>query len=246
MMQSWEEPLRTFDLNGRAGAALAFELAGMRGVRLVHASSAEIFGRAPTPIQNESTSIDPVSPYGIAKAAAHMTVRLVRQANGCQASNLILYPAESPRRRSSFVIRKITRSVAEIVCGDAQQIVLGNADAVRDFTHARDVAAAAKLLALGATAGDYVCSSGVGHSIREVCETTCRLAGLDPTGRMATDPALLRPNDIPSLVGDNSALRALGWAPRTSFTSLLQELLDHDLAAYRAARLSGLAPGAGG
>ena len=236
MVQSWEQPQITFDLNGRAGVELAFALARRPRLRLVHASSAEIFGRARAPVQDESTPIDPVSPYGIAKAAAHMAVRLVRQTHGAAASNLILYMTESPRRRPTFVMRRITRAVAAIVCGDAQDIVLGNTEAVRDFIHARDVAVAAKLLAEGAPAGDYVCSLGEGHSIRELAEAVCRVAGLDPAGRVRTDPALYRPNDIPSLVGDPRSLRAHGWSPAVTFEGLLKEVFEHDLEAYRAGR----------
>ncbi|MDP9149563.1 MAG: GDP-mannose 4,6-dehydratase [Myxococcota bacterium] len=236
MVQSWEQPHLTFDLNGRAGVELAFALARRPTLRLVHASSAEIFGRAREAVQDESTPIDPVSPYGIAKAAAHMAVRLVRQTHGAPASNLILYMTESPRRRPTFVMRRITRSVAAIVCGDAEEIVLGNTEAVRDFVHARDVAAAAKLLAKGAPAGDYVCASGKGHSIHQLAEAVCRVAGLDPKGRIRSDAALYRPNDIPSLVGDPRALRARGWEPRSSFEELLAEVFEHDLRAYRAGR----------
>ena len=206
------------------------------GVRLVHASSAELFGRAKAQVQDEGTPIDPVSPYGVAKAAAHFAVRFVRQAHGAAASNLILYMTESPRRRPTFVLRKITRSVAAIACGDAEHIVLGNAEAVRDFSHARDVAAAAKLLALGATAGDYVCASGQGRSIRELAEAACRIAGLDPAGRIRVDSTLLRTNDIPSLVGNAGALRRLGWSSPTSFEELLREVFEHDLREYRAQR----------
>jgi len=236
MTQSWEEPVRTFDVNGRAGVALAFAAAETPRLRLVHASSAEIFGRARTPTQNESTPVDPVSPYGVAKAAAHFAVRFVRQTFGAAASNLILYMTESPRRRPNFVLRKITRSVAAMLCGDADHIILGNTQAVRDFSHARDVASAARLLALGANAGDYVCASGQGRTIQAVAETACRIAGLDPTGRVRTDPTLLRTNDIPSLVGDSRSLRALGWEPRTTFDELLRELFDYDLSEYRAQR----------
>ncbi len=153
MVQSWEQPWLTFDLNGRAGVQLAFALQRRRGMRLVHASSAEIFGRATTPVQDEATPINPVSPYGVAKASAHMAVRFVREAYGATASNLILYMTESPRRRPTFVMRKITRSVAALVCGDAQHLDLGNTDAVRDFSHARDVASAASMIALGAAPG---------------------------------------------------------------------------------------------
>jgi GDPmannose 4,6-dehydratase len=226
MVESWSDPLRTFDLNGRAGVALAFGLARHEGLRLVHASSAEIFGRAASPVQREDTPLAPVSPYGIAKVAAHSAVRFVRDTQHAPASNLILYPTESPRRRPNFALRKIVRTVAAIGRGEAEFLTLGNADAVRDFSHARDVASAAKLLALGATPGDYICASGRGRSIREAAETAFRIAGVDPTGRIRIDPALLRPNDIPSLVGDNRALRSLGWEPAIPFDQLVRELLD--------------------
>ncbi|HLK38546.1 MAG TPA: GDP-mannose 4,6-dehydratase [Polyangiaceae bacterium] len=228
MVQSWEEPMRTFDLNGRAGVALAYAVARVPGLRLVHASSAEIFGRAPSPVQDESTPIAPVSPYGIAKAAAHLAVRLARETHGTAASNLILYLAESPRRRPNFVLRKIVRSAAAVAAGKAEHIVLGNGDAVRDFCHARDVAEAAKTLALGARAGDYVCASGRGHSIAEVARLACRIAGLDPDASIRFDASLRRPNDLPSLIGDSRCLQSLGWSPRTSFEDLLLELFACD------------------
>jgi GDPmannose 4,6-dehydratase len=236
MTQSWEQPWLTFDLNGRAGAQLALALQRRPQLRLVHASSAEIFGRAAAPIQDETTRIDPVSPYGVAKAAAHMAVRFVRQAYGAKASNLILYMTESPRRRPTFVLRKITRAVAAIVCGDAPTLELGNTHAVRDFSHARDVAAAAALLAVGGAPGDYICASGVGRTIAELAEAACRIAGLDPRGRIHVNPALLRPNDIPSLVGSPQALHTIGWTPETTFDALLHEVFEHDLREYRAGR----------
>jgi len=150
----------------------------------------------------------------------------VRDTQKAQASNLILYPSESPRRRPNFALRKIVRTVAAIGRGEAEFLTLGNADAVRDFSHARDVARAAMILGLGAPAGDYICSSGRGRSIREAAETAFRIAKVESAGRIRIDPALLRPNDIPSLVGDNRALRALGWEPAIPFEALVQELLD--------------------
>ena len=157
-----------------------------------------------------------------------MAVRFARETQGSLQSNVILYLAESPRRRETFVVRKVAREVAAIARGETDHIALGNVDAVRDFSHARDVAAAFMLLALGAPPGDYVCASGVGRSIRDVVAAACRVAGIAPEGRVRIDPALLRPNDIPSLVGDSRALRALGWQPATSFDSLLAELFDAD------------------
>ncbi len=235
MARSWQEPMLTFDLNARAAVAIVFA-ARDTGIRIVHASSAEIFGRASTPIQDEQTPLDPVSPYGIAKAAAHLAIRFGRREYKGPMSNLIFYLGESLRRGPDFVMRKITRSVAAIAAGHQTHLSLGNTSAVRDFCHAKDLAAAAKLLALGATPGDYVCASGEGHAIKDIVDTACRIAGLNPAECVRTDPSLFRPNDIPSLVGDGAKLRALGWVPTVSFEALVAELLDHEM---RAANVDG-------
>jgi GDPmannose 4,6-dehydratase len=231
---SWQDPLATFDANARLSAALAFGTA-RRKLRFVQASSAEIFGNAATPVQDETTPIAPLSPYAVAKASAHFTARLAREGFGAPASNLVFYLGESPRRAPTFVFRKITRTVAAIVLGEANELVLGNTSVVRDFSHARDLAAAAMLLALGAPAGDYVCASGEGHSVLDLATTACAIAGVDPRV-VRTDPSLLRPNEVQSLVGDSRRLRSLGWRPTVGFEALVREILEYDLAFLRSKR----------
>lgn len=228
---SWQDPMVTFDVNARLSAALVFA-AARRKLRFVQASSAEIFGNAAGPIQDETTPIAPLSPYAVAKASAHLTTRLAREGFGIPASNLIFYLGESPRRPPTFVFRKITRTVAAIVAGQANELVLGNTAVVRDFSHARDLAAAAMRLALGAPPGDYVCASGEGHSVLDVATTACAIAGVDPR-IIRTDPSLLRPNEVQSLVGDSGRLRSLGWRPTVGFEALVREILEYDLASLR-------------
>jgi GDPmannose 4,6-dehydratase len=239
--RSWDDPMRTFDANARLTTGLVFAVAKRTGVRFVHASSAEIFGNAPTPVQSETTPIAPISPYAVAKAAAHMAVQVVRRGLGVPASNLIFYLGESPRRSPSFVFRKITRTLAGIArqrsrgatvalsTTDAQHLVLGNTGVVRDFCHARDLARASVMLALGGEADDFVCASGQGHTILEVARVACELAGVDPTSTIRVDPALFRPNDIVSLVGDASKLKARGWVPTVGLRELVKEVYEHDL-----------------
>jgi GDPmannose 4,6-dehydratase len=226
--QSWQDPVGAFDANGRNTAALAFAIAARGGPRLVNASSAEIFGRAPSPVQDERTPISPVSPYGVSKAAGHLAVTVGREGFGAPLSNLILYPGESERRAKAFVFRRITSGVAAIQMGRASELVLGDLSIVRDFSHASDLARAAAVLALGTAVGDYVCGSGEGHSIGEVAATACDLAAV-PVSSVRSDPARYRPNDIPSLVADNTRLRALGWKPQVTFRQLVQRVLQFDL-----------------
>jgi len=235
---SWQAPMATFDANARLTAALVFAAARHEGVRFVHASSAEIFGNAPSPVQDEDTPIAPVSPYAVAKASAHLAVKLAREGLGVPAHNLIFYLGESPRRAQHFVFRKITRTVAAIACGDATELVLGNTAVIRDFCHARDLANAVRVAVLGAPPGDYICATGQGHSVLDLATTACRLAGVDPSV-VRSDPSLVRAHDVTSLIGNSARFRELGWRPEVTFEALVREVLDHDLAAHRAARIRG-------
>jgi len=232
--QSWRDPLAAFDSNARLTVALVHAVAARSGTRLVHASSGEIFGKAPGPVQSEETPIAPVTPYGVSKAAAHMAVKFGRDVLGAPMSNMILYLAESERRAPHFVFRKITRGLAAVRLGLSDHLALGDTSVVRDFSHASDVAAALVLVASASASGDYVCGSGQGHSVLDIATTACELLSLDPALVLRTDPALLRPADIPSLIGDSARLRNLGWRPRLGFRELVQKILDHDLGQLRA------------
>jgi GDPmannose 4,6-dehydratase len=239
---SWRDPMGTFNANAKLAAGLLFAVAKRQGVRFIHASSAEIFGNAPTPVQNEATPFAPISPYAVAKASAHMAVQVARSGMGIPATNLIFYLGESPRRAPRFVFRKITMTLAAMAhakqnagatakppSGVPRHLELGNTAVIRDFCHAKDLARAAVMLSLGGEPGDYICASGDGHSILDVACVACDLAGLDPDVTIRSDPALIRPNDIASLVGDASKLRALGWAPTVGFRELVTEIYEYDV-----------------
>ncbi len=228
--ESWAAPMDTFDANARTAAALAYT-AQARDITFVNASSAEIFGISADALQSEGTTIAPVSPYGVAKAAGHAVVKLVREEMGARATNLIFYLGESIRRAETFVFRKITRGLARVKLGHAARLTLGNTAAIRDFLHADDLARAAEMFALGATPGDYVVASGEAHVVADIARTCCEVFGLDAENVLGTDPALFRRADIPRLVGDSTKLRALGWAPTMTFRELVRSIAEHDLAA---------------
>jgi GDPmannose 4,6-dehydratase len=236
---SWKDPAGTFVSNGLLVAIAAYELAAGARTRLVHASSSNVFGYVTTEVQDESAPIAPVSPYGVAKAAGQLAVTNARDGLGAPMSNLVYFMAASPRSSPNLVLRKITRGVAAVVAGRATKLRLGTMHVVRDICHARDFATAAILLAVGhgngpPAAGDYACASGTGRSIRQMAEIACALSQLDAVDVLEEDTSYARPNDIQSLVGDASKLRALGWEPRTPFVELVRECLAHDLAALRA------------
>ena len=135
--QSWDQPDRTAHVNGQAAVALMESARQLGDVRVVQASSAEIFGEPSESPQTEETAVRPVNPYGAAKAFAHLSAHVLRQRD-LHVSSVILYNHESPRRHERFVTRKITATVAAIARGEADELVLGNLDARRDWGWAPD------------------------------------------------------------------------------------------------------------
>jgi len=233
--QSWQQPVATGTVTGLATAALlqsAWELSQRAGrpVAFVQAASGEIFGNPAASPQDESTPIAPVNPYGAAKAYAHHLVGVYR-GRGLHACSAILYNHESPRRPDTFVTRKITRTVAAIARGDADQLVLGNLDARRDWGWAPDYVDAMMCAARHDRAGDYVIATGRGHTVWDFVAAAFAAAGIgDWAGHVRTDPALYRPVDATELVGDSGkARRELGWAPTVEFDEIVARMVRADL-----------------
>jgi GDPmannose 4,6-dehydratase len=234
--RSWEEPDLTARVNGMAAAAL-MESALLvqekhgRPVRLVQASSAEIFGEPDRHPQDESTPLRPVNPYGAAKAYAHLMVDVYRRRE-LHAVSAILYNHESPRRPEQFVTRKITAAVAAIARGRADSLALGNLEARRDWGWAPDYVDAMVRAARADTARDYVVATGVAHSVREFVAAAFARAGVDDwEQRVVVDPRFVRPADSTELAGDASlARRWLGWQPTVDFDELVGRMVDADLA----------------
>ncbi len=233
--QSWEQPDLVARVNGIAAVALmegARQLhASGHPVRLVQASSAEIFGEPSESPQCESTAIRPINPYGAAKAYAHLAVEVFRR-RGLHASSLILYNHESPRRPMRFVTRKITSTVAAIARGEADSLTLGNLEARRDWGWAPDYVDAMVRAARADEPGDYVIATGEAHSVRDFVAAAFRHAGIDDwEALVTTDAAFTRPTDAPELAGDAARAHArLGWTPTIRFDEVVARMVAADLA----------------
>jgi GDPmannose 4,6-dehydratase len=200
-------------------------------VRFYQAGSSEMFGSAPAP-QSETTEFRPQSPYAAAKLFAHHLTVQYRDAYGLFLCNGILFHHESPRRGGTFVTKKVTEGVAEIVAGSQDAIYLGNLAAKRDWGYAKDYVEAMWLMLQQDQPDDYVISTGETHSVEELVETAFSLVGLDWREYVRFDPRYLRPNEVPELLGDSSkARRQLGWTPRVSFHELVRIMLEEDLRA---------------
>lgn len=206
------------------------------GCRLYFAGSSEMFGRAREVPQRETTPFHPRSAYGISKVAGYDLTRNYREAYGLYACAGILFNHESPRRGHEFVTRKITSTVAQIRAGAAQELVLGNLEARRDWGHAQDYVRAMWSMLQQPEPDDYVIATGETHSVREFAELAFARAGLEIQGRVRTDPRYFRPAEVDLLQGDATKARErLGWSPRFSFRQLVHAMVDHDLACAGAA-----------
>jgi GDPmannose 4,6-dehydratase len=229
---SWEDPALVLD--EIAGATAELLGAARRldpGLRVFVATSSEVFGDAGESPQHERSPMRPRTPYGVAKLAAHGLVGALRERFGTFAVSGITYNHESPRRPEHFLPRKVTRGAAAIALGLEEELVVGDLDAVRDWSHAADIMRGAWLSLQADAPRDYVLASGRGRTVRELVEAAFAAAGVSPAGRVTVDPAFVRAPEPTPPVGDPSlARRALGWEPRISFEEMIGEMVLADLA----------------
>jgi GDPmannose 4,6-dehydratase len=214
-------------------------LEGIRQVcpeaRFYQASSSEMFGRARETPQSEKTPFYPRSPYGVAKSYGHFITVNYRESFGLHASSGILFNHESPRRGRSFVTRRISRGVAEIKLGLANELLLGDLDVRRDWGYAKEYVEAMWLMLQQPEAADYVIGTGVSHSVRDLVDAAFSCVDLKADDHVRIDPGLVRPADIEELVADASKARdRLGWESRTSFEEVVEMMVRADLDALAA------------
>jgi GDPmannose 4,6-dehydratase len=228
---SFEMPEFTLDVTGMGVLRL---LEAIRHadwpVRFYQAGSSEMFGKVCERPQRETTPFHPQSPYAIAKVSAHFMTVQYREAYGLFACNGILFNHESPRRGGTFVTRKITRAIAQILKGEQDKVFLGNLEARRDWGYAPEYVEAMWLMLQQPKPDDYVIATGEMHSVREFAETAFALVGLHWRDHVEVDPRYFRPAEVEELCGDPSkAAQVLGWQPKTGFKELVQIMLTADL-----------------
>jgi len=205
--------------------------------KIYQASSSEMFGNCVDDdgFQRETTPMRPVSPYGCAKVYAFNIARNYRHSYDMHISNGILFNHESPRRGSNFVTSKIVQGAIAIASGEATELRLGNLDARRDWGHAKDYVEAMWLLLQQDESDDYVCATGVSHSVRDCCEYVFNKLKLDYKDYVVLDEKYLRPEELHDLKGDSSKIRErLGWVPKYTFEKLMDDMLINDENYYKA------------
>ena len=247
---SFETPEYTANADAMGTLRLleAIRILGMEDtVRFYQASTSELYGKVQEIPQSETTPFYPRSPYAVAKLYSYWIVVNYREAYGMHASNGILFNHESPIRGETFVTRKITRAAAAILKGTQDRLFLGNLSAERDWGHAREFVEGMWRMLQQPTPDDFVLATGKKHSVREFVEAAFKEVGMDiewsgkgvhekgidaRSGRtiVEVDPRYFRPTEVDLLIGDPSkAERMLGWKAKTSFSTMVSEMVKSDL-----------------
>jgi len=198
-------------------------------VRFYQASSSEMFGSSPPP-QNEKTVFRPRSPYACAKVYAYWITVNYRESYGLFTCNGVLFNHESPRRGQTFVTRKITRGVADILAKKAKKIYLGNIDAKRDWGFSPEyVENMWKMLQLEKP-DDFVIGMGQTFSVKEFLAGAFSYVGLEWEDYVEIDPRYFRPVEPETLISDSrKAEKAIGWKPKVTFEDLIKIMVDADM-----------------
>lgn len=246
---SFEVPEYTADVDGIGTLRLldAIKDTGLKP-RFYQASTSELFGgMKDTAPQNEKTPFYPRSPYAAAKLYAYWITVNYREAYNLFACNGILFNHESPRRGETFVTRKITRAVANIVKGNQDKLYLGNLDAKRDWGYAGDYVEGMWLMLQQDVPDDYVLATGEAHTVREFATLAFSYAGIDiewigqgidekgidkKTGKILVeiDSKYFRPTEVEFLLGNPTKAEVeLGWKRKVSFEQLVKIMVEADL-----------------
>ena len=233
--RSFEMPELTAEVTGRAVLGLLEAIRGSGfNSKFYQASTSELFGNASTDVQDESTPLMPVSPYGCAKLFAHHITRVYRDAYNMFACAGILYNHESVRRGEDFVTQKVARAVARIKLQKQQVLKLGNLESRRDWGHARDYVRGMYLMLQAPTPDDFVLATGETHTISEFVDIAFKRVGLRAADYVRVDPTLYRPIDVNVLCGRaRKAEAVLKWVPDVTFKELVEEMVDGALAVLR-------------
>jgi GDPmannose 4,6-dehydratase len=203
-------------------------------IRFFQPCTSNMFGKPESTFQTETTPFNPQSPYACAKVLAYHLTRYYRQAFDMFASTAILYNHESPRRTEEYVTRKITKSVARIVCGTQDKLILGDLSARVDWGYSREYMEAAWQMLQLDQPDDFIIATGEAHSVQEFVEEAFAVVDLSPDEYVVSSKDLFRPTKTGELIGDTTKARtSFGFDPQVKFKELVKLMVEADLEAER-------------
>ncbi|KKL93203.1 hypothetical protein LCGC14_1877030 [marine sediment metagenome] len=174
----------------------------------------------------EDLKINPFRPrsiYGITKVATEQIAWLYHNSYGVPSIITRGFNHEGPRRGIQFVTSVIHRQIIEILKGKRDNIIIGNPNSIRDFTHVKDTVNAYILLSEKKKYGDpfNVCS-GKGIIIADYVELAKKI--FDISAKVFVDSNRLRPSEVPLLIGKNEKIvKEIGWRPIRSIVDIIKE-----------------------
>jgi len=246
---SWSQPVFTGDVTGLGVTRLLDAIKHVKpDTKFYQASSSEMFGKVKEVPQTEVTPFYPRSPYGIAKVYGHWITVNYRESYDMFNCSGILFNHESPRRGREFVTRKITYTIARMVNGLQEKLVLGNLNSQRDWGFSGDYVQAMWLMLQQDNPDDYVVSSNETHTVREFVEIAFEIAGIKKiqwegvglaekaidkkTGKTLVEVSdrYYRPAEVDILKGNSEkARKKLGWKPKYNFVQLVELMMRSDM-----------------
>jgi GDP-4-dehydro-6-deoxy-D-mannose reductase len=225
--QSWDAPEAVFRINA-VGALNVLRGCIDAGVeRVLVAGSADVYGVVgpeDLPLTEESR-IRPVTPYGASKAAADVLALQAYLGDGLGTLRVRAFNHTGPGQSVSMLVPGLAQRIADAERAAGSKVKVGRVDVVRDLSDVRDVVRAYRLLVeLGTPGETYNVCSGRGVTVRDIAETMLSMS--ETPLELVVDPELVRPVDVPRLVGDPARLRAAtGWEPQIPLDQTLRDVL---------------------
>jgi GDPmannose 4,6-dehydratase len=234
---SFDQPLYTANVTGIGTLNMLEAVKSIKpDAKIYQASSSEMFGNSidSDGYQRETTSMNPVSPYGCAKVFSYNICRNYRNSYGMFISNGILFNHESPRRGTNFVTNKVCKEAVKIKFGLSNELKLGNLEATRDWGHAKDYVKVMWEILQLEKPDDFVCATGISHTVQELCEYVFKKLDLDWKEYVKQDEKFLRPEELHNLKGDSSKLvKATNWTHDYTFETMLDEMVEYWINYYK-------------
>ena len=198
--------------------------------KIYQASSSEMFGNSidADGFQRETTPMNPVSPYACSKLCAYNLIKCYRESYNMFASNGILFNHESPRRGENFVTNKVVIGAVKIKKGIQENLELGNLESTRDWGHAKDYVKIMWQILQLPEPNDYVCATGISHTVRQLCEHVFSKLGMNYEEHVVQEPRFFRPTELNDLKGCTDKLEtAIDLKFEYTFENMIDEMVEY-------------------
>lgn len=226
--ESWRAEDTTYQLNIQ-GSRNVFEtcLELSPNARVIPACSSAEYGFVPEdmiPIIEDKTPLQPITPYGVSKAAMEMMARQFHLNFGLDVVLPRLFIHVGPDHPPVTALQNFARQIAYIKLGLQEPIMkVGNLSSSRDFVDVRDGVDALILLAEKGKSGEvYNVCYGKDWTMQESLDKLVAFSNMNI--KVETDPKLFRPSDEKVLLGNPDKLNQLGWKAKISFDTTLEDI----------------------